>query len=344
MKTHGLNLVLCLALFVIQGYCATPQYVGFESTEEESVEDKLDGNETKGKTFVEKLGKLSVDHTFLVNERGEKVILKGVSFGWHNWWPRFYNANVVRTLANDWECAVVRAAMGVDPDRGYISDPKFSTECVTRVVDAAIENGIYVIIDWHSHTIRTKEAVGFFSEMARKYKDYPNVIYEIFNEPEKDSWHDVKAYSEEVIKAIRETDKSNIILVGSSHWDQDVHLVADDPISGYENIMYTLHFYAATHGDFLRERGDYAISRGIPLFVSECAGMEATGNGPINAEEWGKWVDWMAENKISWAAWSVSDKDETCSMLLPSASNNGRWNDRDLKEWGKIVQVELLKD
>ena len=306
-------------------------------------QDKTKNEDTESvpETIVEKYGKLSVDGAFLVDETGEKVVLRGVSFGWHNWWPRFYNEKAVGTFMNDWKCSVVRAAMGVDPDRGYIRDPQFSTECVTRVVDAAIQCGIYVIIDWHSHTIRTAEAVGFFREMAQKYKDYPNVMYEIFNEPERDSWKEVKAYSEEIVKAIREIDPSNIILVGSPHWDQDIHLVADDPIARYDNIMYTLHFYAATHHQFLRDRGDYAISKGLPLFVSECAGMEATGDGPIDYEEWQKWLDWMDKNRISWVAWSVSDKDETCSMMLPTAPSEGNWGDSDLKEWGKRVKKEL---
>lgn len=329
MKAPVLSFILCFLLPVFQNCGVSKDQNNDENTE------------FAAKTIVEKHGKLAVDGTFLVNEKGEKVVLKGVSFGWHNWWPRFYNEKAVETLANDWHCNVVRAAMGVDPERGYIDDPKFSTECVTRVVDAAIKNGIYVIIDWHSHTIKKAEAVGFFREMARKYKKYPNVIYEIFNEPERDSWKDVKAYSEEVIKAIREIDTSNIILVGSPHWDQDVNLVADDPIIGYKNIMYTLHFYAATHHQFLRERGDYAISKGLPLFVSECAGMEASGNGPIDHEEWQKWLQWMSENRISWAAWSVSDKDETCSMMLPTASSEGNWGNSDLKGWGRMVRDQL---
>lgn len=329
MKTQLLNIGFCLLFFVYQNCTANPNN-----------KDDI-GIEPARKTIVEKNGKLSVKGGQLVNERGEKVLLKGVSFGWHNWWPRFYNADAVAFLSNDWQCEVVRAAMGVDPERGYMRDPQFSTECLTRVVDAAIENGIYVIIDWHSHVIHTAEAVGFFQEMARKYKDYPNIIYEIFNEPERDSWSDVKTYSEEVVKTIRAIDKTNIILVGSPHWDQDIHLVADDPIVGYNNLMYTLHFYAATHHQFLRDRGDYAISKGLPLFVSECAGMEASGDGPINYGEWYKWVGWMKKNNISFVTWSVSDKDETCSMLLTTASSNGNWSDNNLKEWGKMVREEM---
>lgn len=327
MKKNKLNIIL---LFVATVFISC----GNSST-------KGDETPESPKTFVELNGHLSVKGTNLVNEKGEKVVLRGVSYGWHNWWPRFYNASSVMVFADDWKCNVVRAAMGVEPDGAYISNPTLALDCVTKVVDAAIANGIYVIIDWHSHGIRTKEAKQFFSQMATKYKGVPNVIYEIYNEPDYQSWADVKAYSIEVIKTIRAIDPESLILVGSPHWDQDIHIVADDPITGYDNLIYTLHFYAATHGEFLRTRGDEAIRKGIPLFVSECAGMEASGDGPINHQEWAAWVQWMNNHSISWAAWSIADKEETCSMMLTSATSEGPWEDKDLKEWGRIVKKEL---
>ena len=292
-------------------------------------------------TFVDRNGHLSVNGTLLVNEKGEKVVLKGVSYGWHNWWPRFYNASTVKVFANEWNCNVVRAAMGVEPEGAYMDDPQLAVDCVIQIVDAAIANGIYAIIDWHSHGIQTEKAKEFFAQMATKYKGVPNVIYEIFNEPVEDSWDEVKAYSEEIIQTIRAIDPNNIILVGTPHWDQDIHLAADNPITGYDNLMYTLHFYAATHHQYLRDRGDYALGKGLPLFVSECAGMEATGDGPIDYEDWNEWLKWMDKHNISWAAWSISDKDETCSMILPSASSDGDWTDEDVKEWGKAVKEAL---
>ncbi len=264
---------------------------------------------------VAKHGKLSVRGTQLVDEHGQELMLRGVSFGWHNWWPRFYNAGTVRWLKDDWGCNVVRAAMGVEPNGAYLSRPDWSKEKIKAVVDAAIKEGLYVIIDWHSHNIRLPEAKEFFKEMANTYGKYPNVIYEIFNEPERQSWADVKSYSIDVINAIRAIDPDNIILVGSPHWDQDVHLVADDPITGQTNLMYSLHYYAATHKQPLRDRGDYALSKGLPLFISESAGMEATGDGPLNDEEWGRWIEWAEQNKLSWITWSVSDKNETSSLL-----------------------------
>jgi endoglucanase len=292
---------------------------------------------------VKKHGKLTVDGVNLVDEHKEVVMLKGVSYGWHNWWPRFYNENTVKWLRDDWKCEIVRAAMGVEPDKGYIADPNWSKEKIEAVVKGAIKNDIYVIIDWHSHHIRLDEAKAFFSEMAQKYGKYPHIIYEIYNEPEKDTWPQVKEYSIELIKTIRAIDPDNIILVGNPHWDQDVNLVADDPITGFTNIMYTLHFYAATHKQELRDRGDYALKKGIPLFVSESAGMSASGNGPLNYDEWQKWIDWVVKNNISWVTWSVSDKNETCSMLNTSASSDGNWVEKDLKESGIKTREYLRK-
>lgn len=294
--------------------------------------------------FVKQNGQLKVSGTQLVNQNNQPISLRGVSFGWHNWWPRFYNKEAVKWLHNDWSATIVRAAMGVDADdNSYLKSPKDSKAKLEAVVNAAIKEDIYVIIDWHSHNIHTKEAVAFFSEMAKKYGKHPNVIYEIFNEPEKQSWEEVKTYSEEVIKAIRKHDPDNIILVGNPSWDQDLHLVAENPIKGYDNLMYTMHFYAATHQKWLRDRVDEAMKKGIPVFVSESAGMEATGDGPLNLVAWQEYIDWMEEKKISWVTWSVSDKDETCSFLQKSASSTGNWKKEDLRSSGIKLRQFLRK-
>lgn len=293
--------------------------------------------------FVSQHGQLQVKGIQLCDEKGKPVILRGMSYGWHNWWPRFYNAGSVKWLAEDWGCTVLRAAMGVEPANGYIKNPEWSVEKIKSVVKAAIKEDIYVIIDWHSHNIDEQEAVTFFTEMAKTYGDKPNVIYEIFNEPDEETWEDIKEYSVTVMKAIRSVDPDNIILVGSGHWDQDVNIVADDPITGFNNIMYTLHFYAATHKGWLRERADYALQKGIPLFVSESAGMKADGDGSIDYDEWNKWIDWMEKNKISWIIWSIADKNETCSVLTQKAVSDGGWSTGDLKESGQKSRALIRK-
>jgi endoglucanase len=287
-------------------------------------------------------GQLKVTGTKLVDAKGNDVALHGMSFGWHNWWPRFYNAGAVHELATKWNCTVIRAAMGIEPDSGYLKNPKRSIELITNVIDACIKENVYVIIDWHDHNIHEKVAVEFFSSISKKYGANPHIIYEIYNEPDHETWPEVKAYSEAVIKAIRTNDPDNIILVGSPHWSQDVHLAAADPIKGYDNLMYTMHFYAGTHKKWLRDRADEAIKKGLPVFISECAGMEATGDGPLDINEWKAYVEWMDEKKLSWIGWSVSDKKETCSVLEQPAASNGNWKEEDIKEWGKLAKSYLM--
>ena len=292
---------------------------------------------------VSENGFLSVKGTSLVNEKGQPVILRGVCLGWHNWWSRFYHENTVEWLKNDWKCGVIRAAIGVEPDGAYLDETEEALNCLYAVVDAAIKKDMYVIVDWHSHHIRLNEAKEFFRTVAEKYRNYPNIIYEIYNEPEKDTWSEIKSYSEEVIKTIRTIDARNIILVGVPTWSQDVDTAAEDPITGYDNLMYTLHFYAATHGEHLFKKANTALQKGLPLFVSECAGMESTGDGPINRQAWQKWLQWMDEHQISWLAWSIADKKETCSMIRNTSSPISDWANSDLKEWGHIVRDELSK-
>lgn len=294
-------------------------------------------------TPVKKYGQLQVRGSQLCDQNGQPVVLRGVSLGWHNLWPRFYNKGAVDELTNKWHASVIRAAMGVKIEDNYLENPTFALQCMTPVIEEAIKDGVYVIIDWHAHDMYTDKAAEFFGKMSAKYGKYPNVIYELFNEPVEDSWESLKQYATTVIKAIRANDPDNIILMGCPHWDQDIDKVAASPIEGVSNVMYTVHFYAATHKQYLRDRMQKAVEGGLPVFVSECAGMEASGDGPLNEEEYDKWIDLMERLKISWVNWSLSDKNETCSMLLPRAKADGNWTDDVIKPWGKLVRQTLLK-
>ena len=292
---------------------------------------------------VKKYGKLQVKGSQLCDKRGKPVILRGVSLGWHNLWPRFYNAQCVETLKKDWHCSVVRAAMGIMIEDNYLENPDYAMQCMTAVIEAAIKQNVYVIIDWHSHEMKTQEAKEFFGRMAQKYGKHPHVIYEIFNEPVEDSWADLKEYASEVIGEIRRYDPDNIVLVGCPHWDQDIHLVAESPLTGFTNIMYTVHFYAATHGDHLRKRTEDAAKKGLPIFISESGATEASGDGRLDPDSEEEWIQMCERLGVSWVCWSISDKNETCSMLLPRATATGPWADDVIKKYGKLVKELLLK-
>ena len=273
--------------------------------------------------IVSQHGRLQVAGNRIVGADGQPVSLAGISFGWSQWEAaRFYNADTVNWLKQDWHAQILRAALGVHHEPGsYLQKPAANQARVTQVVDAAIAADLYVIIDWHDHQApqHTDRAVAFFTEMARRYGDRPNIIYEIYNEPEKISWHnDVKPYAEKVIAAIRAIDPDNLIVVGTPNWSQDVDVAAADPIKD-TNVAYTLHFYAGTHKAKLRAQAQQALDAGVALFVTEWGTCEASGDGPIDRPSVQAWMDFIRKNQLSHCNWAVYDKKETAALVMNSA-------------------------
>ncbi|WP_211240573.1 glycoside hydrolase family 5 protein [Adhaeribacter aquaticus] len=292
---------------------------------------------------VEAYGALKVNGNKIVGKDNTPVQLRGMSFFWSQWIGKYYTAETVEWLKKDWRCTLVRASMAVDDGEGYLRKPEVEKQKVITVVDAAIANGLYVIIDWHSHHAEDyrEEAKTFFAEMAKKYGDKPNVIYEIYNEPLNVSWSGViKPYAEAVIAAIRQHDPDNIVVVGTRNWSQEVAEAANNPIAGV-NIAYTLHYYAATHKQGLRDKATQALNRGVALMVTEYGTAEASGDGNLDVTETKTWWKFLDDNKISWANWSLADKVEATAALRPNASPTGGWTDAQITPSGLLVREEL---
>ena len=315
--------------------------VGCNSSENSNTNPKLN---SPTNSVVGINGKLSVKGTKIVNKKNDVVSFAGNSLFWSNEYykgHKFYNKEVVKWLKNDWNSGIIRIPMTSDPDihDSYIFDPKTNEEKVNTIVDAAIELGLYVIIDWHSHKAEENEteAIAFFKKMAKKYGEYPNVVYEIYNEPLRVSWDDViKPYAENVIAAIRKIDPDNIIVVGTPKWSQDVDIAALNPITGYKNIAYTLHFYSGSHKEWLMNKAQNALDNGLALIVTEWGSVNADGNGDVNVESTMQWMDFLKKNNITHCNWSINDKNEGASALKPGANPKGDWRLEDLTPSGKL--------
>jgi endoglucanase len=233
--------------------------------------------------------------------------------------------------------------MGIEHG-GYIDNPGTEKNKVFSVISTCIDLGVYVIVDWHDHNAHNNqgEAIDFFAEVARLYGGSPNLIYEIYNEPFAVSWFNtIKPYAETVIDTIRKIDPDNLIIVGTPNWSQDVDSAAVNPLQ-YSNIAYALHFYAATHKQYLRDKASIALEKGLALFVSEWGTCESSGSGKLDTLETEIWFDFMARNNISWCNWSVADKDETASALKPGADEFGNWDPDDLTSSGDLVRKKII--
>lgn len=306
-------------------------------------------NVSAASTPVKKNGRLSVKGTRLVNSQGRAVVLKGVSTHGINWFPQYVNKAAFKTLRDSWGVNCIRLAMYTEEYNGYCSGGNQAElrKLINNGVKYATELGMYVIIDWHilsdgNPVKNKKQAMSFFKYMAKKYKNQNNIFYEICNEPNGGtSWNMIKSYASSVIKTIRKYDKKNIILVGTPTWSQDVDVAADSPIKGYSNIMYTFHFYTATHGDSYRQKVQAAIQKGLPVFVSEFGISESSGNGRIDKNEANKWMQFLKKNKISYVCWSLCNKNESCSLLKSSCNRTGNFKKSDLSQaglWYKSVK------
>jgi endoglucanase len=301
------------------------------------------GEASSAQSYVKKHGRLSIEGSSLVDQYGEKIQLKGMSSHGLQWFGNYANYNSMKELRDKWNQNVFRAAM-YTAEGGYLSNPSLKNK-VHEIVRAAEELGIYVIIDWHILSDRNplwnkEKAKAFFAEMAKTYSGISNVMYEICNEPnggDVNWWNAIKPYAKEVIPVIRQYDPEGIIIVGTGTWSQDVHHPAKDPIME-DNIMYAAHFYAGSHGQFLRDRIAKAMDSEIAIFVTEFGAMGSSGNGSLNYGEIDRWMKFMEERKISWTAWSLSNSNHSHSVLKTWANSAGQWSDKDLSEHGKLIR------
>jgi len=272
------------------------------------------------------------------------VMVKGPSLYWSTGQgTTFYNRQTVDWFVDNMQIGIIRAAMAIkwykensqgiskqdgstcESCFGYLSTgfPNAKTDLkklIQNVIDAAVANDIYVIVDWHSHNANSEksEAVAFFRDMATANKDVPNIIWEIYNEPVSDDASTIKNYANDVIAAIRGAGNKNLVIVGSNYYSQKPKQQADAGITDSENnTAYSFHFYSKTHS--YSETGDIggsansARNAGHAVYATEWGSVNADGSGtpdfPTN------WVNFMDGADIGGCYWSASEIAEGASIF-----------------------------
>lgn len=296
-------------------------------------------------------GKLSVKGTNLVDEDGKAFQLRGISTHGLSWFPQYVNKKAFKQLRDKWGCNVVRLAMYTGEYNGYCTGDEQNRKNLEKLVQQGVkyatELDMYVIIDWHilsdgNPNTYLKESKSFFKKMSKKYKNNDHVLYEICNEPNGGvSWSDVRSYATKIVKTIRKNDKDKIIIIGSPTWSQDVDVAAQNPVKG-KNLVYSLHFYASTHKDWLRQKAQTALDQGLALMVTEFGICDASGNGWIDEAEANRWIEFLDKNNISYMMWSFCNKAESASILKPECTKTYGFRKSDLSQAG-LWLVKTLK-
>ena len=290
-------------------------------------------------------GALHVENGKLTGADGNTVQLYGMSTHGIAWFPQYINYDSFRTLRDDWNTNCIRLAMYTAEYGGYCAggDKEQLKQLVRDGVSYATELGMYVIVDWHilsdcDPNQNKDEAIAFFREMSEAFADNDNVLYEICNEPNSGtSWDSIKSYAEEVIPVIREQKPDAVILVGTPTWSQEIDKSAASPLT-FDNVMYTLHFYAGTHKDDLRNRLETCAQNNLPVFVSEFGMCDASGNGANDFDSTTKWLDLLNKYQISFCCWNLANKDESSSVFKATSTALSDWTDEDFNESGRWIR------
>lgn len=288
------------------------------------------------------VGALRVEGSQLIGEDGRPVQLRGVSTHGLAWFPQYVNQQFFDELRIDWDANVVRLVLYTAESGGYCAggDRAGLEQLVREGVAYAEQADLYAIVDWHvlsdqDPNAHIEDAKAFFDAMSAEFAGKSNVIYEICNEPNgATTWAQVKAYAEQVIPVIRANDPDALVVVGTPEWSQRIDEAAADPLT-FDNVMYALHFYAATHQQELRDRLAAAVAGGLPVFVTEFGICDASGNGAIDYASADAWVQLMDRLGVSYVCWNLSNKGESSALFRSDCTKTAGFEAADLSAEGE---------
>ncbi|MBO9635177.1 MAG: cellulase family glycosylhydrolase [Chitinophagaceae bacterium] len=303
-------------------------------------------------TPVQKNGQLQVIGLKLCNQYGNPIQLRGMSthgLQWYGLGSCITDASL-DALANDWEADILRISLYVQ-EGGYDTDPAGYTQMVSTIIDKVTARGMYALVDWHQLTpgdpnYNLAKAKTFFTAIANAHKNKNNIIYDICNEPNGVSWATIKNYANQLIPVIRAIDADAPIFVGTHAWaslgisdGRTAQDIVSNPLS-FSNIMYTFHFYAASHGQEYIDELSWAADR-LPMFVTEFGTQTASGDGSNNFTRSQQYIDLMRNKKIGWCNWNYSDDERSGAVWQTGTCSNGPWTVARLKPAGVWIRERM---
>jgi endoglucanase len=296
-------------------------------------------------------GQLEVCGVRLCGETGTPVQLTGMSTHGLQWYADCAGTTAFEALAGDWGADVVRLSTYVQ-EGGYETSPERFTELVGQLIEEATAQGLYVIVDWHILTpgdpwANLENARRFFTDIAQRYGDQDNLLYEIANEPNGVSWDAIASYAEELIPTIRAIDPETPVIVGTRGYSSlgisegaDETEVVQRPVRA-DNVLYSFHFYAASHGDTYLSALARA-SQAVPMFVTEFGTQTFTGDGPDDFAMSARYLALMRERSISWTNWNFSDDERSGAVFWPGTCPGGPFaGTARLKPAGEWIREQL---
>ena len=254
-------------------------------------------------------------------------------------------------LADEWNVDVIRVP--IHPGlwqryRDYL--PAF----VDPIVAWGQRRGVYIFLGWHAHgnplTGQTEHpewgyrhpwrgnpynpdltlAIEALDELARRYRDVPNVIYGTFNEPAFITWNEWRPIAESLVDVIHAVDPLALVLVSGTDWGYDLSGALDDPVDR-PNVVYETHPYPWKGEAWKGVLTD--LDKTAAVFLGEWGYGHSEDPGRIRQDYGRPLIDFCRTRSIGWTAWIWHDE-WTPSMLTS-------FRTFDTTDFGDFVKLVL---
>lgn len=301
---------------------------------------------------------LHVEGNRVFNACGEPVLLSGVNCASLEWDPHpAHLQETIRRALEDWKCNVIRLPLLPNGWFGFLDDQPHQDpdgekyrEFVDEIVNRIAAEGCYVILDLHGTTAGTlgtpdygpmpdMTALSFWNELGKRYKNHPNVLFGLFNEPRDISWEVWKnggiitsgcqvgeEYHEntfetpgmkKILETVRAVGAENIAVIGGNDWSftwkgAREYLFPDE---GGNGIILDTHIYPWKSFDWDGHIG--CVADLFPILVGEC-GHSGEHRRPENPqkETSNLWVPrllrWIADRGFHVTAWDFHHEASPC--------------------------------
>ncbi len=266
----------------------------------------------------------------LLNQQNKIVVLHGVDLPSLEWMNRGdHIRRSMRVAIMQWHCQIIRIPTSVNRWFGQAPGQSHGGRIYRHIVDQlvriAARHHVYVVLDLHWNDMnRTVADIGqhrmpdhtcarYWRSAARRYMDYPNVFYDLYNEPHGISWitwrdggictGETKATvvtyravgMQRLYDVVRHTGADNIVIIGGISWAYDEFGVTHGYAIAGKNIVYDCHVYPwKSHWKHNFE----SAAKRVPLIFDEFGG---TGKQLTFGR---KVIAFAAAHHICWCSWS----------------------------------------
>lgn len=273
----------------------------------------------------ERLPGLHVEGTYIRDEVGATVYLKGVNVHTHTWWTMRWIDERQVIYMKEWGCNVLRITIETWSLPELRTNEVFRSK-LSEIISLAEKHGLYVVISGR-HLFKEDLSGWGDAEWNTWIEDWKiittlckgrtNVLYDLLNEPTYvESRAVYQAKMHQCIDAIRAIDPNVICIVemmstGGWGWDEmGFHWVETHPINR-TNIIYSGHLYwdpgVPTDLSFWttvmeRRYWNYLLESDRCLWVGEFNGRVGY---PSESEAWLRMIipTWDAMGCSGYAAW-----------------------------------------